>query len=109
VKPIAAIATAMALSCNLALAGPPDGQSRGGPPVERLKSELGLDDTQVAEVQKIFAAARTRMETARKENRAQMEADLANVLSAEQMTEFKQIMSEARERRRHRGPPPSGD
>lgn len=102
-------AGAMALACNLALAGPPDGQRRPGPPMEKLTAELDLDDTQAAEVRKIFAAAESRMQAARQENRTQLEADLANVLSAEQMTEFKQIMADARKQRRHPGPPPSDD
>lgn len=108
-KHITSIATALALSCNLALAGPPDGQRRHGPPIDRLQVQLGLDDAQVAEVRKIFAAAESRMQTARKENRTQVEADLGNVLTAEQLAEFKRIMADARSRRRHRGPPPSDD
>lgn len=104
-----ACAAVAALACNLALAGHPDGGSRHGSPGERIAAELELDDTQSAEVKRIFTEAEQRMEAARTENRQKVEAELANVLTAEQMAEFKQIMAERRHGRRPSRLPASGN
>lgn len=103
-----ACAAVAALACNLAMAQPPDGGSRHGPRGERIAAQLGLNETQSAEVKRIFAEAQTRMEAARTENRQTVEAELAKVLTPEQLAEFKQLKSERRHGRKPSRPPASG-
>jgi hypothetical protein len=98
--------------------GAPAGGPRGAPPFERLASDLGLDDTQAAEVKRILDAQRSRMEAERAQfessgqrpTREQMRArheqatlelrqQLTLVLTAEQMTKFDEM-------RQRQGPPP---
>jgi Spy/CpxP family protein refolding chaperone len=94
----------LALVGGLALA---DGSRHGpghGPPVAGISAKLGLDATQQAAIEKIFADAHERMETARRQSMQQVDTELATVLTADQLAEFKKLMSE---RRGHfRGPPP---
>ena len=94
--------------------------SRGGPPIERLAQDLGLDATQQAQVKQILDAQHTKMDAERAQYEAsgtrpsreemhakheQMDAELdqqlSTVLTAEQLAKFKEL-------RRHRpmGPPP---
>ena len=103
-------------------AGPPP---RGGaPPIEKIAQELGLDETQKAEVQKIFATERAKHESERaqadssgvrptpEEMQAKMaERDLeltqqlSGVLTADQLAKFKALQEERRQHMRN-GPPP---
>ena len=99
---------------------PPGGPGRGGPPIERLAQDLGLDATQQAQVKQILDAQHSKMEADRAQFEAsgtrpsreemhakheQMDAELdqqlAAVLTPEQLAKFQEI-------RRHRpmGPPP---
>src|SRR5262245_54777093 len=87
--------------------GPPPGLSRGGPPVERLAKDLNLDAAQTAQVQAIFEAQHAKMEAERaqfessgqrpsredmqarhEQMNAELRAQLANVLTAEQLAKF---------------------
>jgi hypothetical protein len=95
-------AAALAIGSQLALADTPGPPPRGGPPIDEIATTLGLDDTQKAEVTRILDAAHARMEAARKENMAQVDTELATVLTAEQLGQFKKLMQQGR----HRGPPP---
>jgi Spy/CpxP family protein refolding chaperone len=96
-------AVALGLACQLALADRPAGPPRGGPPVDQIATQLGLNDYQKAEMERIFGEAHARMEAERKASMAQVDAELANVLTAEQIAEFKKLMQERR--RDRRGPP----
>ena len=95
-------AAAIALGSQLALADSPAAPRRGGPPIEEIATTLGLDDTQKAAVTRILDDAHARMEAARNENMAQVDTELATVLTAEQLIQFKKLMQQGR----HRGPPP---
>ena len=95
---IAAVAALLAGSA--ALAAPPSGRS--GPPIERIAAQMGLDATQTAAVEQIMAAARERIDAAVKESMAQADAELATVLTVEQVNEFKKLMQASRPH----GPPP---
>ena len=87
--------------------GPPPGMSRGGPPIERLTQDLGLDANQAAQVKTIFEQQRAKMEAERaqfessgtrptreemharhEQANAELRAQLANVLTAEQLAKF---------------------
>src|SRR5262245_38721096 len=106
-------------------AGPPPGGPRhgGGPPIERLVQDLGLDAGQAAQVKAILDAQHTKMETERAQFEAsgtrpsreemqakhqQMDAELkqqlSTVLTPEQLAKFEQIRP-----RRPMGPPPGGE
>lgn len=98
-------AVALGLACQLALADPPAGPPRSGPPIDEIATRLGLNDYQKTEMKRIFDEAHARMEAERKASMAQVDAELANVLTAEQLAEFKKLMQERR-RDRH-GPPPA--
>jgi Spy/CpxP family protein refolding chaperone len=93
--------------------------------MERMVSELGLDDAQKAEVKRIFEAQRARHDTERKSLQAsgqrptpeQMRARfqqhdqeliqaLSGVLTPDQLTKFKAMQAERREHMRHGPPPP---
>jgi Spy/CpxP family protein refolding chaperone len=103
--------------------GPPP---RGaGPPIEKLATELGLDETQKAEVKKIFEAERAKHESERAQNmssgvrptpeemRAKMAENdleltqqLSGVLTADQLAKFKALQEQRRQQMRN-GPPPA--
>jgi Spy/CpxP family protein refolding chaperone len=113
--------------------GPPLGGPRGGPPIEQIARDLNLDDTQKAEVKRIFDEQRAKREAAREQfrasgerpspetMRAQMQQDeldllqqLSGVLNTEQLQKFKQMQEKRRQRMRqrmqdgmHDGPPPA--
>lgn len=115
---------ALAATSSLAVAEPPSGPPpgmRGGPPIERLATDLGLDDTQKSQVQQILEAQRTRMDAERQqfeasgqrptheEMRARHDAmdaelrqQLSGVLTAAQLEKFDTI----RQQRRRQGPRP---
>ena len=95
---IAAVAALLAGSA--ALAAPPSGPP--GPPIDRIAAQMGLDATQTAAVKQIMAAARERVDAAVKASTTQADAELANVLTVEQVNEFKKLMQAARPH----GPPP---
>jgi len=67
-----------------------------------LAEKLGLDETQESEVTRIMNDARARIDAAAKQSMAEADAELANVLTTEQFSEFQKLMKEAR----RRGPPP---
>jgi Spy/CpxP family protein refolding chaperone len=96
-------AVALGLACQLALADSTTGPHRRGPPVDEIATKLGLNDYQSAEMTRILEAAHARMEAERRASMAQVDAELANVLTAEQLAEFKKLMQERR--RDRRGPP----
>jgi Spy/CpxP family protein refolding chaperone len=103
--------------------GPPPGSpGRGGPPIERLTQDLGLDAAQAAQVKQILDSQHAKMDAERAQFEAsgtrpsreemhakheQMDAELDQQLSAvltpEQLAKFQEI-------RKHRpkGPPPGG-
>lgn len=100
---------------------PPGGPGRGGPPIERLAQDLGLDATQTAQVKQILEAQHAKMEADRAQFEAsgtrpsreemhakhqQMDAELdqqlSTVLTPEQLAKFKEM----RARRHPMGPPP---
>ena len=93
-------AVAALLVGSTALAAPPSGRS--GPPIERIAAQMGLDATQTAAVEQIMAAARERIDAAVNESMAQADAELASVMTVEQVNEFKKLMQAARPH----GPPP---
>ena len=100
----APIIALLALACAPALAGPgPSGPPPGPPPIVRIAEQLGLDDTQKSEAKRIMDEARARTDAAARQSMAEADAELANVLTAEQLSEFKKLMKEAR---RHGPPPP---
>ena len=109
------------LACADQPAGAPHGgPGRGGPPIERLAQELGLDATQQAQVKQILDAQHVKMEAERaqfdasgtrpsreemhakhEQMDAELDAQLSTVLTPAQLTKFKDM-------RKHRpmGPPP---
>ena len=93
-------AVAALLVGSAALAAPPSGPP--GPPIDQIAEQMGLDATQTAAVKNIMAAARQRIDTAMKESMAQADAELATVLTVEQVNEFKKLMQASRPH----GPPP---
>ncbi len=97
-------AVALGLACQLALADTTTRPPRGGPPIDEIATQLGLNDYQKTEMKRIFDEAHARMEAQRKASMAQVDSELATVLTAEQLTEFKKLMQERRHDRR--GPPP---
>ncbi len=116
---------AVLLLAHAALAQqPPPGRPRGGPPIERMASELNLDDTQKAEVQRILQEQRAKHESERQQLAAtgerpspenmrkmfqqqdeELRQALSGVLTSEQLTKLAQLQQERRERMRN-GPPP---
>jgi Spy/CpxP family protein refolding chaperone len=101
-------------------AGPPPGMSRGGPPIERLTQDLGLDSNQAAQVKAIFEQQRAKMEAERAQfessgtrpsrddmharhelANAELRAQLAAVLTPEQLAKF-----DALPKRQRPGAPP---
>ena len=95
-------AAVLALGWQLVLADTPVKPRHGGPPIDEIAATLGLDDSQKAAVTRILDDAHARMEASRKENMAQVDSELATVLTAEQVSQFKTLMKQGR----HRGPPP---
>jgi len=104
---------------------PPGPPPRGGPPIEMMARELNLDDSQKAEVKRIFEEQRARHESERKlfeasgqrptpeEMHAMMQKReqeltqaLSGVLTAEQLTRLKALQEERRQHMRHGPPPP---
>jgi Spy/CpxP family protein refolding chaperone len=98
-------AVALGLATQLAFADATGKPHRGGPPIDEIATQLGLDEYQKTDMKRIFEAARARMEAERKASMAQVDAELANVLTAEQLAEFQKLRQE--KRRDRRGPPPS--
>jgi Spy/CpxP family protein refolding chaperone len=118
------VLAALAACSTLALADPPDGPPQGmhgGPNIERLAADLGLNDNQKAQVKQILDAQHAKMQAARQQFEAsgtrptreemksrheQMDAELhqqlAGVLTADQLKKF----DEMRAQHRHQGPPP---
>ena len=110
-------------TAQLALAQqPPSGPPPrgGGPRIEMMARELGLDDTQKAEVKRILEQQRAQHETGRKqfeaagqrptaeEMRATLEQHdqeliqaLSGVLTADQLTKLEALQAERREHMRH--------
>jgi Spy/CpxP family protein refolding chaperone len=119
------ILPALLLAAPLAIAEStdvPPGPHRG-PPIERIAADLGLDDYQKSELERIFAEQHARMSEERalleasgqrqsreeihakfEQSRADVEAQLSAVLTPEQFASFKQQMAE---RRPPRGTEPS--
>lgn len=97
-------------ACAPAFSDPPPGRpalSRGGPPIERLAKDLNLDASQTAQVQAIFEQQHAKMEAERaqvessgqrpsreemqarhEQMDAELRAQLASVLTAEQLAKF---------------------
>jgi Spy/CpxP family protein refolding chaperone len=92
----ALVATASLAAVTVSAAEP--GRRHAGPPIERLAAQLELDDTQKAEVQRIFQEHRAKLEADRKQRQEELRQQLATVLSAEQM----QKLDELREQRKGR-------
>jgi Spy/CpxP family protein refolding chaperone len=125
---LATAATLLVAQAALAqqFAGPPP---RGaGPPIEKLATELGLDETQKAEVKKIFETERARHESERAQNmssgvrptpeemRAKMAENdleltqqLSGVLTADQLAKFKALQEQRRQQMRNGPPPPPAE
>jgi Spy/CpxP family protein refolding chaperone len=121
---LALAATALVAQAALAqqFAGPPP---RGGPPVEKMAQELGLDETQKAQVKKIFESERAKHESERSqalssgtrptpeemrakmaENELELTQQLSSVLTADQLAKFKALQEERRQHMRNGPPPP---
>ena len=97
-------AAILLLADTTVLAAPP------GPPTEKIASQLGLDSYQTAEVERIMKEARARIDAAARDSMAQADAELATVLTVEQLNEFKKLMQANRPHGRPPGsPPPSTD
>jgi Spy/CpxP family protein refolding chaperone len=126
-KRLSLILAALAASGSLALAQQPDGPPPGmrGPNVERLATDLGLDENQKAQVKQIFEAQHAKMEAERqqfeaagtrpsreemKAKRETMEADLhqqlSGVLTEDQLKKFDEIRAQHRRQGPPPGPPP---
>jgi len=97
--PITAATAALMMACTTAVAGPPFAPPR----IDQVVEKLGLDETQKSEVTRIMQEARARVDAAAKQSMDQADAELANVLTAEQLSEFKKLMQAARP---HWPPPP---
>ena len=98
-KTLIAMTAALLFTGSAALAAPP---GPPGPPVEKIAAQMGLDATQTAEVKRIMDAAHERIHAAVEASMAQADAELATVLTVEQINEFKKLMQAARPH----GPPP---
>lgn len=118
---LALTASTLALA-DLPAGPPPGGMRHGGPPIERLAKDLGLDTSQTTQVKAILDAQRAKMDVERAQleasgtrpsreemqaKRQQMDAELKQQLSAvltpEQLAKFDQLKA-----RRPMGPPPEG-
>ncbi len=104
---------------------PPGPPPRGGPPVEMMARQLGLDDTQKAEIKRIFEQQRARHETERQQYEAtgqrptpeemktmrdqhdeELVQALSSVLTPGQLTQFKALQADRAQHMRHGPPPP---
>jgi Spy/CpxP family protein refolding chaperone len=99
--PITAATVALMMTCATAVAGPP-GPPFAPPQIDQVAEKLGLDETQKSEVSRIMQDARARVDAAAKQSMDEADAELANVLTTEQLSEFKKLMQAARPR----WPPP---
>ncbi len=125
-KRLALALPAALFTAQLAIAQqfPPGPAPRGGPPVEMMAKQLGLDDTQKTEVKRILDELRARRETERKQYEAsgqrptpeemktmrqqhdqELVQALSSVLTPDQLTKFKAIQAQRGEHMRHRPPP----
>lgn len=95
-------AVALALVSPIAMTDSSMPPPRGGPPIDEIATRLQLDETQKTEVKRILDAAHERMEAARKASMQQVDNELAAVLTAGQVAQFRKLMQESR----RRGPPP---
>jgi hypothetical protein len=114
----------LAFGAGAALAEPP----RGGVPIEKLATELQLDEYQKGELKRILDEQISRLEAAREqfmvsgerpspeEMRKHMrQADqeimqqLQSVLTAEQIDKFKELQERRRQRMREGMPPPPSE
>lgn len=119
---LALSALALADTTSKDWSGPPPGGPHGGPPIERLTQDLGLDANQQAQVKAILEAQHAKMETERAQFEAsgtrpsreemhakhqqldaELETQLSAVLTPEQLAKFKELRQ-----RRPMGPPPGG-
>ncbi len=118
------VSSVLSLAAAGASAEPPDSPPTGHrPPIERLASDLGLDESQKGEVERILEAQHAKMLAAREEaeasgvrpsheemhkRREQMQQEtleqLKPVLTEEQLQKFQSLMKERR--RGPHGPPP---
>ncbi len=106
----AALAASTSLAFGEPPPGPPPGMGRGGPPVEMLTKDLGLNETQQVEVKRIFDARHAQMEAERAQFEssgtrptheqmdakreaadAQMRQQLSGVLTTEQLAKFDEL------------------
>lgn len=120
---VATLGLASAVALADPPAGPPPGM-RGPPSIERLTQDLGLNESQQAEVKRIFDAQRAKMDAdraqfeasgtrpsreemhaKREQAAAEIHQQLAAVLTPEQLAKF----DEMRKRQRPPGPPPGED
>lgn len=111
----------LALGADAALAQRPP----PGPPIEKLATELQLDEYQKGELKRILEEQRAKMEAEReqfessgqkptreqmRERMEQAQAELLqqlqSLLTAEQIEKFKKLQEERRERMRDAPPPP---
>jgi len=118
----------MLLSASALAQQPPGPPPRGGPPVELLAKQLGLDDSQKSEVKRILEAERARheadraqfaasgqrpdpatMSTIMQQRDAELVQALSGVLTADQLAKFQALQAERRERMKNGppGPPPA--
>ncbi len=96
-------------TATLLLAGATVFAAPPGPPIERIATQLGLDAYQTAEVERIMNEARARIDDDVKDSMAQADAELAAVLTVEQLNELKKQMQAARPHGPPSSPPPSTD
>lgn len=123
-KRLPLVITLLALAAGGALAEPP----RGAAPIEKLATELQLDEYQKGELKRILDEQRSKMEATRdqfmasgeipspEEMREHMrQADeeillqLQSVLTAEQIEKFKELQERRRQQMRERMPPPPSE
>lgn len=126
-KRLTLVLSAALFTAQLAIAQqlPPGPPPRGGPPIEMMAKQLGLDDAQKVQVKRILDEERARHETERKQYEAtgqrptpeemkatreqhdqQLIQALSGVLTADQLTKFKAMQAQRGEHMHHRGPPP---
>jgi Spy/CpxP family protein refolding chaperone len=122
VLPVVLLTAQLAFAQQAPSGPPPRG---GGPRIEMMARQLGLDETQKAEVKRILEQQRAAHDAERKqyeatgqrptpeEMRATMQQHdqellqaLSGVLTPDQLTKFKAMQAERREHMRHGPPPP---
>jgi Spy/CpxP family protein refolding chaperone len=122
---LALAATLLTAQAALAqqFAGPP--LRDAGPPIEKIAQELGLDETQKAEVKRILEAERAKheseraqimssgvrptpeeMRAKRAEHDLELTQQLSGVLTADQLAKFKALQAQRRQMMRNGPPPP---